>query len=375
MNVIVKKAYDWIVVGSGLYGSVFADAAKRAGKKVLVLERRAFAGGNIRCKMYNGVLMHCYGAHIFHTDRKDIWDFVNERAALQRIHHSPVAVDADGVAFPLPFNMYTFAQLWGVSSPSQAREVIAAQRAVEEVALNGRKPKNLEEQALILVGRDVFEKFIRSYTEKQWGRSCAELPPDIIRRIPIRMTFDGSYFDDPYVGVPPQGYNPLVSDLLDGVEVRTGIDWLNCEREYADMAENILFTGCIDEYYHHCLGRLDYRSLAFRTKIRDLEKSQGCSVVNWMSADVPYTRTIEHNFFNPDGYHEEIVVSEEYPMPYTGKNEPYYPVVDDKNLALYEKYRDISNGKVVFGGRLGLFRYLDMDEAIASALALARDIF
>lgn len=365
-----RKKYDWLVVGGGLFGAVFTYYALRAGKSVLVVERRPQLGGNVRCEQYNGVTVHAYGAHIFHSDDKANWDFVNSIVPLTPILHSPVAVTASGRAYSLPFNMYTFSAMWpDVVTPEQARAKIAEQTR----KWVGKKPSNLEEMALSTVGEDIYEALIKGYTEKQWGRPCAALPAEIMKRIPLRFTYDNSYFYCKYVGVPEGGYNPLIDHLFRGAEVVTGTDYLSNRGDFAELANDILFTGCIDEFFDYAIGRLEYRSLAFETKILPLEKSQGCSVVNYTGADVPYTRIIEHNAFAPKKYYEEIVISREYPTPYSGNNEPYYPVIDEKNRRLYEAYCKIAqtHPNVHFGGRLGLFEYLDMDDVLTQARQMA----
>ena len=365
--------YNWIVVGSGLFGAVFAHYAIEAGKNVLVIDRRDKTGGNIHCEQFNGVTVHSYGAHIFHTDKKEVWDFVNERCPLTPIIHSPVAVTEDGHAFPMPFNMYTFSAMWpDVSTPTQARERIAEQTREWE----GKTPANLEEKALSLVGEDIYETLIKGYTEKQWGRPCDTLPPAIIERLPLRFTYDNSYFKDKYVGVPRDGYNALIDNLLDGADIRLGVDYLKCREEFAGIADNILFTGCIDEFFGHALGRLDYRSLRFETKILPPEETQGCSVVNYTGRNVPYTRIIEHNAFAPDKYYEEIVTSREYPADYSGDAEPYYPVINTRNKQLYKAYKGLAAAypNIHFGGRLGMFEYMDMDDAIIAAREMAGDL-
>ena len=368
-----KNKYDWLIVGGGLFGAVFTYYAVKAGKSVLVIDRRNKMGGNVRCEQYNGVTVHLYGAHIFHTDSKENWDFVNSMAPLTPIVHSPVAVTGTGKVLPLPFSMYTFASMWDdVATPEQAKAKIAAQTKKYQ----GKEPKNLEEKALFSVGEDIYEALIKGYTEKQWGRPCNELPVEIMKRIPLRFTYDNSYFYVKYVGVPENGYNPLIDSLLEGADVKTGIDFLKNRGEYADIAKDILFTGCIDEFFNYAVGRLDYRSLAFETKILPLEETQGCSVVNYTGANVPYTRIIEHNAFAPKKYYEEIVISKEYPKPYTGENEPYYPIVDDKNKELYKAYKKIAQTypNIHFGGRLGLFEYMDMDDVITRAREMAKEL-
>ncbi len=368
----MKKTYDWLVVGSGLYGAVFTYYAIKAGKSVLVIDRRSKVGGNIRCERFNGVTMHSYGAHIFHTNDRGIWSFVNSFIPLMPIIHSPVAITEDGAAYPLPFNMYTFSAMWkDVSTPEQAKAKIEAQAAEWRKA----PARNLEEKALSLVGKDIYETLIKGYTEKQWGRPCSELPPEIIERLPVRFSYNNSYFTDKFVGVPRGGYNPFIDMLLDGADVRLGIDYLPNRDEYSGLADNILFTGCIDEFFDYAFGKLDYRSLRFETKILSKDESQGCSVVNYTGKNVPYTRIIEHNVFSPDEYYEEIVVSREYPAKYEN-NEPYYPIIDERNKTIYNQYRRLSltHPKIHFGGRLGLFEYMDMDDAIAKATAFASDV-
>lgn len=367
------KKYDWLIVGGGLFGAIFAHNAIKAGKSVLVLERRDKVGGNIRCEQFNGVTVHKYGAHIFHTNNKKNWDFVNDVAPLNQIVHSPVAVTKSGKALCLPFNMYTFCSLWDdVTKPEQARKKIAEQAKKYE----GIKPKNLEEHALATVGEDIYEELIKGYTEKQWGRPCSKLPVEIMKRIPVRFTFDNSYFNCRYVGVPENGYNPLIEHLLIGADIKTGVDFLQNRNEYADIAKDILFTGCIDEFFNFAIGKLEYRSLYFEEKILQLDESQGCSVVNYTSSDVPFTRIIEHNAFAPNKYYEEIVISKEYPCVYSGKNEPYYPVIDKKNRELYSAYCKIAESypHIHFGGRLGLFEYLDMDDTITKAQDMSDDL-
>lgn len=368
-----NKKYDWLIVGSGLYGAVFAHYAIQAGKSALVIDRRDKVGGNIRCEQFNGVTVHSYGAHIFHTNNKGVWDFVNERIPLTYVSHSPVAITETGKALPLPFNMYTFAALWDdVSTPEQARAKIAEQTKGWE----GKTPQNLEEKALSMVGEDIYHALIKGYTEKQWGRACTELPPQIIERLPLRFTYDNCYFNDRYVGVPENGYNPLIESLLEGADVKTGVDYLKSRDDFAGAFENLMYTGCIDEFFGFPLGRLDYRSLRFDTKILGLEQSQGCPVVNYTGRDVPYTRIIEHNAFAPKKYYEETVISREYPADYSEGGEPYYPVIDTQNKTLYAAYRELAKSypQVHFGGRLGLFEYMDMDDAILSARSAAADL-
>lgn len=366
-----KKEYDWLIVGSGLFGATFAYQMTKAGKRCFVIDRRPNYGGNVYCEMQDGVLAHKYGAHIFHTDRKEIWDFVNGFVHLRPVVHSPLAVTEEGAAFPLPFNMYTFGKLWPeVVTPVQAK------KKIEQVTKKYRieNPSNLEEKALSLVGDEIYEKFIKGYTEKQWGRKCTELPPDIITRIPLRFSYDNNYFTDRYEGIPEEGYNPLVKGLLDGAVVRLGVDYFDDRKYFNNVADNVLFTGCIDAFFGYRLGKLDYRSLRFQTLFRPLAESQGCSVVNYTGSSTPYTRVIEHNFFAPQKKYEEIVQTREFPALYDGSNEPFYPITDSRNKELYNQYASLAESlqDVYFGGRLGMFKYMDMDDAISGALTMAK---
>lgn len=372
-KVITKGHYDWIIVGSGLFGATFAREMLDAGKSVLVIEKRAKTGGNIRCEKYNGVIVHNYGAHIFHTSNPETWEYVNSRIKLTPIVHSPMARTGDGRMLSLPFSMRTFNALWPeVITPAQAKEKIKVQ--TQKWKDKYSTPANLEQKALTLVGEDLFDALIRNYTEKQWHLLCTELPPEIITRIPLRYSWDASYFDDCYVGVPEEGYNPLIDSLLDGADIITGVDYLEARNEFKGLADKTLYTGCIDAFYGYSLGRLGYRSLLFDQKIESLESSQGCSVMNFTGMDVSYTRCIEHHYFAPKGHYEEIVKSYEYPADYIAGNEPYYPIVSERNKMLYRQYANLGADKdgVFFGGRLGLYEYMDMDDAIERARKMAR---
>lgn len=368
------KTYDYLIVGSGLYGATFAYLAKQKGKKCMVIDKRPHLGGNVYCENTCGINVHKYGAHIFHTSNKEVWDFVNSFVEFNRYTNSPVA-NYKGELYNLPFNMNTFSKLWGVRTPDEAKAKIEEQKAEAVAALNGREPGNLEEQALTLVGRDIFEKLIREYTEKQWGRKCTELPAFIIRRLPVRMVFDNNYFNDSYQGIPIGGYNKLIEGLLEGIETKTGVDFFQSEyRNWRNFAEHLVYTGSIDEYFDFRLGKLDWRTVSFKTRIENTSNYQGNAVVNYTSHEVPYTRIIEHKHFESFG--EEVyknpqtVVSEEYSTEYKDGMEPYYPVNDDRNNALAESYRNLAANEkdVIFGGRLAEYKYYDMDDIIEKAL-------
>ena len=359
-----KIKYDFLVVGAGLYGSVCARELSDAGFTVLVIDRRDTIGGNCYTGEENGVVVHKYGPHIFHTDNEDVWRYVAEKVAIQPTpNYSPIAV-SEGEAFNLPFNMNTFAQLFKTFSPREVKARIDAERK----AVKG-KPKNLEEQAISLVGTTVFERLIKGYTEKQWGKKCTELPPEIIKRLPVRLTYDNTYYNDKFIGIPSSGWTPLFDSLLDGIEVRLKVDFLKEREKYESEAKHIIYTGPIDEFYDYKLGRLEYRSLRFETMYFRGDH-QGCAVMNWTDKNIPYTRSIEHKHFDTTGkQYEQSVISLEYPIPYEKGNEPYYPVVDEKNKALYDAYAELAkdNPTLHFGGRLGLFQYLDMDDTIVKA--------
>lgn len=364
--------YDWLIVGAGLFGAVFAHEMSAAGKKCLCIDRRANLGGNIYTKDEHGIQVHKYGAHIFHTSEKKIWDYVNRFAEFNHYVNSPVAVYGEEL-YNLPFNMNTFSKMWGIRQPAQAREIIERQRREAMAQLGGGdcEPRNLEEQALRLVGRDVYEKLVKGYTEKQWGRSCTELPAFIIRRLPVRFTYDNNYFTDRYQGIPVGGYTQIAEKLLDGVEVRLGVDFR--ELGQSDTFDKILYTGMIDEYFGYCLGELQYRSLRFEEEVLEgCDNYQGNAVVNYTEREVPYTRIIEHKHFE-FGTQPDTVITREYPAAWKRGDEPYYPINDERNSRLYEKYAELAakEKNVLFGGRLGQYRYYDMDKVIAEALAMA----
>ena len=368
------KLYDYLIVGSGLYGATFAYLAKQKGKKCLVIDKRPHLGGNLYCENVNGINVHQYGAHIFHTSNKEVWDFVNSFVEFNRYTNSPVA-NYHGELYNLPFNMNTFSKLWGARTPDEAKAKIEEQKAEAVAALNGREPQNLEEQALTLVGRDIFEKLIREYTEKQWGRKCTELPAFIIRRLPVRMVFDNNYFNDAYQGIPIGGYNKLIDGLLEGIETKTEVDFFHSEyRDWRKYAEQLVYTGPIDEYFDFKFGKLDWRTVSFKTRIENTPNYQGNAVVNYTSHEVPYTRIIEHKHFESFGEevykNPETVVSEEYSTEYKEGMEQYYPVNDDRNNALAERYRNLAANEkgVIFGGRLAEYKYYDMDDIIEKAL-------
>ncbi len=369
------KEYDYIVVGAGLFGSVFASEARAAGKKVLVLERREHIGGNVYTEKMHGINVHKYGAHIFHTNDKKVWDYVNKHAVFNRFTNSPVA-NYKGELFSLPFNMYTFNKMWGVVTPDEAYRKIEEQR--KEAGIT--EPKNLEEQAISLVGTDIYEKLIKGYTEKQWGRPCDKLPAFIIKRLPVRLTFDNNYFNALYQGIPVGGYTKMVEHILGGIEVRTGVDFMKEKDRYLSLAERIVFTGAVDEYFEYRLGALEYRSVRFETEYLDIPNFQGNAAVNYTDSETPYTRIIEHKWFE-FGRDEEgnelsgTVISREYPDEWKKGDEPYYPVNDDKNTALFAEYKKLADAEknVLFGGRLGEYRYYDMDAVIASALIFSEN--
>lgn len=372
-NEHVAATYDYLIVGAGLFGAVFAREMRLAGKRCLVVDRRDTVGGNLYCRDVEGIAVHEYGAHIFHTDNREVWDYVNRLVEFNRYTNSPVA-NYKGRLYNLPFNMNTFSRLWNVTTPAEAMEKIEQQRA--EFAHIGT-PANLEEQALKLCGRDIYETLIKGYTEKQWGRPATQLPAFIIRRVPLRFTFDNNYFNDRYQGIPVGGYNPLISALLEGIEVRTGTDFATQRAELEPLARRVLFTGCIDEYFGYRLGRLDYRSLRFEHHRTDVPNLQGVAVMNYTDAAIPYTRSIEHKHFEP-GRHDTLpftVVTNEYPADFAPGREPYYPVNDERNSALYARYRELAEATpdVRFGGRLGQYAYADMDDTVAAALGMVRD--
>lgn len=356
--------YDFLIVGSGLYGATFAYSAKQAGKRCLVIDKREHKGGNVYCENVEGINVHKYGAHIFHTSNKEVWDFVNRFVPFNRYTNSPVA-NYKGELYNLPFNMNTFNRMWGVITPQEAKAIIDEQVGQAKSNIKG-EPRNLEEQALCLVGRDIYEKLIKGYTEKQWGRKCTELPAFIIKRLPVRMVFDNNYFNDSYQGIPIGGYNKLIDGMLEGIEVRTGVDFF-ADREYWEsMAENIVFTGKIDEFYGYRFGKLEYRTVRFEQMLLDVPNYQGNAVVNYTDAETPYTRIIEHKHFEMfgDAVYDcpKTVISKEYSTEWKDGMEPYYPVNDEKNNALYARYKELADeeSNVYFGGRLAEYKYYDM---------------
>ena len=375
--------YDYLIVGSGLFGATFAYRAKHAGKKCLVIDKRPHLGGNVYCDNIEGINVHKYGAHIFHTNSKEVWDFVNSIVEFNRYTNSPVA-NYKGKLYNLPFNMNTFYQMWGVSTPQAALDKINEQRAEasEKLKVKSEKlgipcePQNLEEQALLLVGKDIFEKLIKEYTEKQWGRKCTELPAFIIKSLPVRLVFDNNYFNDCYQGIPIGGYNKLIDGLLEGVETKTDTDFFENREYWESVAEKIVFTGQIDEYFDFKLGKLDWRTVSFKTRIEDTPNYQGNAVVNYTSHDEPYTRIIEHKHFEMFGQAvydcPKTVISEEYSTEYKSGMEPYYPVNDDRNNQIADQYRALAaqEPNTIFGGRLAEYRYYDMAPIVEKVLSM-----
>ncbi len=370
--------YDYLIVGAGLFGSVFAHEAHKRGKSCLVVDRRDHTGGNIHCDQVEGINVHTYGAHIFHTSNRQVWDYVTQLVEMNRYTNSPIA-NYEGRLYNLPFNMNTFHQMWGVVTPAEAEAKIAEQRqeAADKMRAEGvSEPRNLEEQALILVGRDIYEKLIKGYTQKQWGRKCTELPAFIIRRLPVRLTFDNNYFNDPYQGIPIGGYNVLTDKLLEGTEVRLGVDYLTNRAELNVLAKKVIFTGAIDEYFNFKFGHLQYRTVRFETETLDTPNYQGNAVVNYTSAEVPYTRIIEHKHFE-FGMQPKTVISREYSTEWQPGMEPYYPVNDSANSIMAAQYAELAQSQraTIFGGRLAEYKYYDMDKVVASALGTVRKEF
>ena len=371
--------YDYLIVGSGLFGATFAYKARNAGKSCLVIDKRPHLGGNVYCEPTEGINVHKYGAHIFHTANKAVWDFVNALVPFNRYTNCPVA-NYHGKLYNLPFNMNTFYQMWGVHTPEEAQAKIAEQRAVVSAKLDGLEPHNLEEQALLLVGRDIYEKLIKEYTEKQWGRPCTELPAFIIRRLPLRFVFDNNYFNDPYQGIPIGGYNLLIERLLDGIDTRVNCDFFANRDELTALADTIIYTGPIDQFYDYRFGKLQYRTVRFETETLNTPNYQGNAVVNYTSHDVPYTRIIEHKHFESFGQsvydNPKTVISREYSTEWQPGMEPYYPVNDERNAALYAQYKSLAGTEkhVLFGGRLAEYKYYDMAPTIEQALNLAQRI-
>ena len=363
-----EKHYDYLLAGGGLFNGIIACEARKRGKTCLVVEKRDVLGGNIHCKEVEGIMVHEYGAHIFHTSSKEVWDYVSDLVEFNHYINSPVA-NYHGEIYNLPFNMNTFSKMWGIQTPEEARKIIESQRK----AITG-EPKNLEEQAISLVGTDVYEKLIKGYTMKQWGRECKDLPASIIKRLPVRYIYDNNYFNDPYQGIPKGGYNVLIDKLYDGCDVMLETDFLKEKKKLMPMADQVIYTGTIDSYFDYCFGKLEYRTLRFEHELLDEKNHQGVAVMNYTDGETPYTRKIEHKHFD-FGTQEKTVVSREYPAEWTDGMEPYYPVNDEKNSALYAKYKELGDKEenVLFGGRLGEYKYYDMDKVIESALKFWRE--
>lgn len=370
-NKSIEKKYDYLVIGSGLFGAVFAYEAKKRGKTCLVIDKRDHAGGNIHCESTEGINVHKYGPHIFHTNDRKIWDYVNSFVEFNRYTNVPVAI-YKGEVYNLPFNMNTFYKLWGVKTPEEAKAKIESQKEQAKTT----EPSNLEEQALSLVGTDIYEKLIKGYTEKQWGRSARDLPAFIIKRLPVRFNYDNNYFNDKYQGVPIGGYNKLTEGLLQGTEVKLNVDYFNDRSHWDAVAEQIVFTGKIDQYYDYRFGQLEYRSLKFEHEVLDKENYQGNAIVNYTERSVPYTRVIEHKHFE-FGTQPKTVITKEYPQEWTVEKEPFYPINDEKNMAVYKQYELLADKEpnVIFGGRLAEYRYYDMHQVIGSALKKVSDHF
>ncbi|CCY15160.1 uDP-galactopyranose mutase [Prevotella sp. CAG:755] len=366
------RQYDFLIVGAGLYGATFAYLAHKQGKKCLVIDKRSHLGGNVYCENVEGINVHKYGAHIFHTSNKKVWQFVNSIVEFNRYTNCPVA-NYQGKLYNLPFNMNTFYQMWGVRTPEEAKRKIEAEKLKVKAELSGREPRNLEEQALLLVGRDIYERLIKDYTEKQWGRKCTELPAFIIKRLPVRLVFDNNYFNDKYQGIPIGGYNRLIDGLLGGVETKTGVDFFENRAYWEGGADKVVFTGKIDEYFGYCYGKLEYRTVRFEEERMDTPNYQGNAVVNYTDRDVPYTRVIEHKHFEMFG--QEVydclhtVISREYSTEWKDGMEPYYPVNDEKNNRLYVRYKELAEQEpnVIFGGRLAEYKYYDMAPVMEAA--------
>ncbi len=372
------KEYDYLIVGSGLFGATFACLAHRAGKRCLVIDQRPQLGGNVYCEEKEGIHVHTYGAHIFHTSNKDVWDFVNALVPFNRYTNSPIA-NYKGELYNLPFNMNTFHQMWGVHTPEEAAARINEQIGDWKSEIGNREPQNLEEQALLLVGRDIYEKLIKGYTEKQWGRPCTELPAFIIRRLPLRFVYDNNYFNDAYQGIPTEGYNALITKLLEGVETRVSCDFFAHRAELEALADTIVYTGPIDRFYDYRFGQLQYRTVRFETEILDTPNYQGNAVINYTDRETPYTRIIEHKHFESFGQavydNPRTIISREYSTEWQPGMEPYYPVNDDRNAALYAQYKALADQeeKVLFGGRLAEYKYYDMAPTIEQAMRLAQE--
>lgn len=373
------KPYDYLIVGSGLYGATFAHLALKQGKRCLVIDKRSHLGGNIYCEKIEGINVHKYGAHIFHTSNKQVWDFVNSIVEFNRYTNSPIA-NYKGKLYNLPFNMNTFYQMWGVTTPTEAVAKIEEQKAevVAKMKAEGiTAPRNLEEQALMLIGHDIYERLIKGYTEKQWGRKCTELPAFIINRLPVRMVFDNNYFNDKYQGIPIGGYNKLTEGLLAGIETKTNVDFFNDREYWENIAEKIVFTGKIDEYFDYCFGKLEYRTVRFEEEIHNMPNYQGNAVVNYTEREIPYTRIIEHKHFEMFGQEiyncSKTVISKEFSTEWKDGMEPYYPVNNEKNNTLYARYKELAENKknIIFGGRLAEYKYYDMAPIIEKVLNIS----
>ena len=370
--------YDYLIVGSGLFGATFAYRAKQAGKRCLVIDKRAHLGGNVYCETVEGIHVHTYGAHIFHTSNKEVWDFVNRLVPFNRYTNCPVA-NYKGTLYNLPFNMNTFYQMWGVRTPEEAAARINEQIEDWKLKIVDREPANLEEQALLLVGKDIYEKLIKGYTEKQWGRPCTELPAFIIRRLPLRFVYDNNYFNDPYQGIPIGGYNLLIERLLEGIDTKVNYDFFAHREELKSLAEKIVYTGPIDQFYDYQFGKLEYRTVCFETEVIDTPNYQGNAVINYTDRETPYTRIIEHKHFESFGQavyeNPKTVISREFSMEWKPGMEPYYPVNDERNTALYAQYKALADAesKVLFGGRLAEYKYYDMAPTIEQAMKLAKE--
>ena len=366
-----SKKYDYLIVGSGLSGAVFANEATKKGKKCLVIDKRNHIGGNIYTENIEGINVHKYGAHIFHTSSKRVWDYINQFAEFNNFVNSPIAVYKDEL-YNLPFNMNTFSKMWGIKTPEEARDIINSQVRESKI----ENPKNLEEQAISLVGKDIYQKLVKGYTEKQWGRDCKDLPAFIIRRLPVRFTYNNNYFNDKYQGIPVGGYTQIIEKMLSGADVLLNTDYFEFIKNNPDIADKTIYTGEIDKYYNYCYGKLDYRSLKFETEILDTDNYQGNAVVNYTEREIPYTRIIEHKHFE-FGNQPKTVITKEYPAAYDGINEPYYPINNEVNNQIYQKYKSLADKetKVIFCGRLGEYKYFDMDKVIDNTLDLVGKVF
>ena len=360
--------YDYLIVGAGLFGSIFAHEMTKKGNKCLVIEKRGHIGGNVYTENIENINVHKYGAHIFHTNNKDVWDYINQFADFNRYTNSPVA-NYNGELYNLPFNMNTFYQMWGIKTPAEAKAKINEQKS--EI----KNPKNLEEQAISLIGKDIYEKLIKGYTEKQWGRKCRDLPAFIIKRLPVRYTFDNNYFNDLYQGIPIGGYTKIIEKILENIEVKLNTDFFDDKKKWMDIADKIIFTGMIDQYYDYCYGELEYRGLDFEFETLDMENYQGNAVINYTDAETPYTRIIEHKHFE-DSDSPKTIITKEYPKTWKKGEEAYYPLNDDKNSELFKKYQELAEkeDKIIFGGRLGMYQYFDMWQVIDEALKAVREV-